>query len=178
MRRFIYTGALLLVSLVVTGLAVARSQSGEVREVSGEITAHVRGTPKLKNCDAPNDHTFQVRGKFLGTLSSSDARLAGDVEIKSTLTEDADTGAGISEGRVTVRNPHNGRVKLAGRYVAATTGLTDDRFQGVIDARLAHHGGRFVANFTVENPDENLTGEFGKDAPIVPTNKAVVSTAC
>lgn len=177
MRRLVYIGVLVVVS-AVTGVAMARSQSGEVSEGSGEITAHLRGTPEVKQCDAPNDHTFRAHGTFVGTLSSSDTRLTGRLRIRSTVTGDTDTGASIARGRLTVRNAHNGNVKLAGRFVAATTGLTDERFQGVIDAKLAHGGGQVVANFTVENPDENLTGQFGMDAPLVPTNKAVISTAC
>jgi hypothetical protein len=36
-----------------------------------------------------------------------------------------------------------------------------------------------VANLTfVQNPDLSITGQFGKDEPIAPSNKAVISTAC
>ena len=178
MKRTAAVGLLLLVGLVATGIAVAHSRPGEAREVSGDISARAQGTPTIQQCGAPDDHTFRVRSVVVGTLSSPDARLAGDVKIEITTIGDVDTGAGIARGRLAVRSPANGHLKMVGRFVAATTGLTDERFQGVIDARLTRGGGQVVANFTVEAPDENLSGEFGKDAPFTPTNKAVVSTAC
>ena len=93
---------------------------------------------------------------------------------------DNDTGAGIVRAHTIVRDPASGELKVVGKFLGATTGLTDFRTQGIFHARVVSGGGELVANTTIEqNPvDFSLTGEFGKDEPIAPTNKAVVSTAC
>jgi hypothetical protein len=180
MRRAAYLVGLLLVALVATGIAVAASRSGEVTAVSGDISAQLVGTPDIRQCGAPADNTSRVRATFEGTISSSDARLAGDLKARTTLVIDNDTGDGIVRAQFRVRDPATGRLKLVGKTVAATTGLTDSRVQGILDARLVPRGGEFVANATISQNlvDLSLTGEFGKDAPIAPSNKAVVSTAC
>lgn len=179
MRRAAYIGVLVLVSVVGAGIAVAASRSGEVSAVSGDVSAQLVGTPDIRQCGAPEDNTLRVRSTFEGTISSSDPRLAGDLKARTTLVIDNDTGDGVVRGRFTVRDPASGRLKLVGRTVGATTGLADFRVQGILDARLVPGGGEFVANSTInQNPDLSLTGEFGKDEPIPPTNKAVISTAC
>jgi hypothetical protein len=179
MRRPAYLILLVLVGLAATGIAVAATRSGEVTAVSGDISAQLVGTPDVRPCGAPEDNTLRVRATFEGTITSSDPRLAGDLSLRSTLVFDADTGDGIVRARFTVRDPDSDRLKVIGRAVGATTGLTDFRFQAVLLARVVPGGGEVVANATVfQNPDLSLTGEFGKDTPIAPTNKAVISTAC
>jgi hypothetical protein len=179
MRRPAYLILLVLVGLAVTGIAVAATRSGEVTAVSGDISAQLVGTPDIRPCGAPEDNTVRVRATFEGTVTSSDPRLAGDLSLKTTLVVDNDTGDGTVRVRFTVRDPVTDRLKVIGRAVGATTGLTDFRVQGVLVGRLVRGGGEVVANATVfQNPDLSLTGEFGKDTPIPPSNKAVISTAC
>jgi hypothetical protein len=179
MRRSAYLGVLVLVSVAATGIAVAASRSGEVRAVSGDISADLVGTPQIEQCGAPKDNTERVRATFEGMLSSADASLAGDLKSRTTLVIDNDTGDGIVRADVIVRDPASGELKVVGKFLGATTGLTDFRTQGILHASVMPDGGELVANTTIEqNPDLSLTGEFGKDEPIAPTNKAVVSTAC
>lgn len=179
MRRAAYLSVLVLFGLVAAGLAVAASRSGEVNAVSGDVSAQLVGTPDIRQCGPPEDNVERVRATFEGTVSSSDARLNGDAWARTTLVIDNDTGAGTLRGRLKIRDPASGRLKVIGRLTGATTELTDFRVQGLIDARLVPGAGELVANFTItQNADLSVTGEFGKDAPIAPTNKAVVSTAC
>ena len=180
MRRWAYLFALMLVGVAVTGIAVAASRSGEVRAVSADIEADLIGTPEFEQCGAPEDNTERVRATFEGTVSSPDASLAGDVKARTTLVIDNDTGDGIVRAFVIVRDPASGQLKVIGKFLGATTGLTDPRTQGVLHARVLPGGGELVANTTLtQDPaDLSLTGEFGKDEPVPPSNKAVVSTAC
>ena len=179
MRRLAYLGVLLALAGLAAGIAVAASISGEVRAVSGDVSARPVGTPQTRPCGAPEDNAVRLRATFVGTVTSSDARLAGDARARVTAVIDNDTGDGTVRGWLRVRDPQTGRLKVFGRVVGATTGLTDPRTQGLIDARLVPGGGEFVANFTLTvNADGSLTGEFGKDTPVAPSNKAVVSTAC
>jgi hypothetical protein len=179
MRRWAYLFALVLVGVAVTGIAVAASRSGEVRAVSGDIEAALVGTPVIEQCGAPEDNTERVRATFEGTVSSPDAALSGDVKARTTLVIDNDTGDGTVRAHVIVRDPASGEPKVVGKFLGATTGLTDFRFQGLLHARIVPGGGELVANVTLtQNEDLSLTGEFGKDDPVPPSNKAVVSTAC
>jgi hypothetical protein len=179
MRRWAYLFALVLVGGAVTGIAVAASRSGEVRAVSGDISADLVGTPEIEQCGPPEDNVQRVRATFEGTISSSDASLAGDLRARTTLVVDNDTGDGTVRARFVVRDPASGELKMVGKGLGATTGLTDFRVQGILHARIFPRGGELVANTTItQNADLSLTGEFGKDEPIPPSNKAVVSTAC
>jgi hypothetical protein len=180
MRRLAYLGVLLLLAGLAAGIAVAASISGEVKAVSGDVSAVPVGTPQTRPCGAPEDNTVRTRATFAGTVTSSDARLAGDIRARVTLVLDNDTGDGIVRGWFWTRDPQSGRLKVFGRVVGATTGLTDPRTQGLIDARVFPGGGEFVANFTLAvNANGSLTGQFGKDdPPVTPSNKAVISTAC
>jgi hypothetical protein len=179
MRRWAHLFALVLVGVAVTGIAVAASRSGEVRAVSGDISADLVETPVIEQCGAPEDNTARVRATFEGTISSPDASLAGDLRARTTLVFDSDTGDGIVRAFVIVRDPASGELKVVGTFLGATTGLTDFRFQGLLHARVVPGGGELVANVTlIQNADLSLTGEFGKDEPVPPSNKAVVSTAC
>jgi hypothetical protein len=179
MRRLAYLGVALLLVGLAAGIAVAASISGEVKAVSGDITATPVGTPRTQPCGAPEDNTVRIRATFAGTVTSSDARLAGDIRARVTVVLDNDTGDGTVRGWLRVRDPQSGRLKVFGRVVGATTGLTDPRTQGLIDARVVPGGGELVANFTLNvNADGSLAGEFGKDTPVAPSNKAVISTAC
>jgi hypothetical protein len=179
MRRLAYLGVLLLLAGLAAGIAVAASISGEVRAVSGEVTARPLGTPQTRPCGAPGDNTVRIRATIVGTVTSSDASLAGDARARVTVVLDNDTGDGTVRGWLRIRDSQSGRLKVFGRVVGATTGLTDPRTQGLIDARVFPGGGELVANFTLsQNADGSLTGEFGKDTPVAPSNKAVISTAC
>jgi hypothetical protein len=177
-RRLAYLAGLLLVVLTATGIAVAASRSGEVAAVSGDISAQLVGAPDVRQCGAPEDNTFRIRATFEGTVTSSDPRLAGDLELRTVLVGDNDTGDGVVRAHVRVRDQDTGRLKLVGSAVGATTGLTDFRVQGVLEATLIPGGGELVANTTVSQDPTNLslTGEFGKDTPVAPSNKAVVNT--
>ena len=179
MRRLAYLGVALLLAGLAAGIAVAGSISGEVKAVSGEFSATPVGTPQTRACGAPADNTVRIRATFAGTLTSSDARLAGAIRTRVTLVLDNETGDGIVRGWFWIRDPQSGRLKVFGRATGATTGLTDPRTQGLLDARVVSGGGQLVANFTLNaNADGSLTGQFGKDTPVAPANKAVVSTAC
>lgn len=180
MRRLAYLGVLLLFAGLAAGIAVAASISGEVRAVSAEVTARPLGAPQTQQCGAPGDNTVRIRATFVGTvLNASDPRLAGDARARVTIVLDNDTGDGTIRGWLRIRDSQSGRLKVFGRVVGATTGLTDPRAQGLIDARVLPGGGELVANFTLAvNADGSLTGEFGKDTPVAPSNKAVISTAC
>lgn len=179
-HRLVYLAGMLLVGLTAAGIAVAASRSGEVTAVSGDISAQLVGMPDVRPCGAPEDNTARVKSEFKGTITSGDARLAGDLKARTVLVIDNDTGDGIVRAHLKVRDPATGRLKLIGRTVAATTGLTDFRVQGVLEARVIPGGGELVANATIaQDPNDfSLSGEFGKDTPIPPSNKAVVSTAC
>ena len=180
MRRWAYVFALVLVGVAVTGIAVAASRSGEVRAVSGDISAALVGTPEFEQCGAPEDNTERVQATFEGTISSPDESLAGDLKARSTLVIDNDTGDGTVRAHVIVRDSASGELKVVGKFLGATTGLTDLRTQGILHARILAGGGELVANTTLtqDATDLSLTGEFGKDEPVPPSNKAVVSTAC
>ena len=178
MRRAASLSLLVLLVLAATGIAVANSGSGEVSAVSGDISAELVGTPEVHACGDPHDNTFLIRASFEGTVSSPDERLAGDLEATSTLVGDNDTGDGVVRARFTVRDHVSGHLKLVGKLTGATTGLTDFRVQGLIDARVIP-AGELVANLTLtQHSDFSVTGQFGKDEPIAPSNKAVISTAC
>jgi len=179
-HRLAYLVGLLLVGLVATGIAVAASKSGEVTAVSGDLSAELVGTPDVRQCGAPEDNTVRIRARFEGTITSSDTRLAGDLEARTDSVIDNDTGDGVVRTRFKVRDPDTGRSKVIGRSVGVTTGLTDFRIQGILDARVVPGGGEFVANVSIDQDpvDFSITGEFGKDTPVAPSNKAVISTAC
>ncbi len=167
---------------ISTGVAVATSGSSETSPVNGDFQADLV-KQKQRPCDATNTR-FQAR--FVGTQTSSDARLEGDFEAKAESVVSNDNGWGRTEGTVTIRKTGRRSVKFRGEFVGVIE--PDGGVEGFLtgdttDRRSVH----LLANFNVDQDPATgaITGEFGKDsqtdkpyAPHEDQDPAILTNAC
>ena len=188
MRGSKWLAVAVAVGSITTGVAVAGGGSSKTMPVNGDFTAKVDGTPKVKRCDSKH---VRVRVKYVGTQTSSDARLAGDLEIRAETVVKAKKGSteygwGYTKGTFTVRKTYSPKHTLRGKFVGVVE--PDGGVEGFLTGKTQGHrrSVHLLANFNAdEHPDGSITGEFGKDsqvqkpyAPDEHEDPAVVTGGC
>lgn len=178
MSRFKWLAAVAAVGSLSVGVAVGASTSPETTPVTADFQATiVPGSLSQRQCDP--DHLL-VRLRFEGSQTSSDPRLAGDVEARVRTVINTTNGWGHSKAKVVIRDPATGRAKARADLVAVLA--PDLSIEGFI---LGHTTGpnpvKLFANFNA-NQDlatGSITGEIGKDSQTGAfQDGAVLSNAC
>jgi hypothetical protein len=112
MRKLRWPALVGVLALIGTGAAVA-SMGGSPRTdpVSAEINA-VR-TALIAQAFCPGEDGFyrQAVEEFRGTITSSDARLSGNVVVVARTLLNLATGFGTDRGSAVITDPATGRVK-------------------------------------------------------------------
>jgi hypothetical protein len=174
-RARLILAPLAVVSLAA-GVAVAGLGSSETTPVTADFQAALV-SQKEKPCDA--SHT-KFRVKFQGTLTSSDPRLTGDIEIKVSSVVANESGWGSTFGKVTVRETGGHRPKFRGRVVGVLE--PDGGAEGLLTGHtVARPHARLIANFNAQQDPQSgvLTGELGKDSQSgASQDPAILTNAC
>jgi hypothetical protein len=118
--------------------------------------------------------------RFEGTLTSSDARLAGDLVVQARSVADSQTGYGTTTAHVAIRDHATGAPKFDGTYLGVLEPGGDN--EGVLVGRtIGKHSARLVANANIDQDPNTgaITGELGKDSQTAPPqDSAVLTDAC
>ena len=163
-------------ALAVGGVALAAGgeNSAKTEAATATFTAAPAHQTKTRTCQGADGTYNETRGVYRG-MSTGDARLTGDIVIRTRTLVNLDTGLGVTRGRVFLsRSGH--RVAVAGLEAVNTQ-------RGKLDGFLVGHArnapgraqARLFANFSATfNPaGTQLTGELGSEAPVPPQNSAV-----
>jgi hypothetical protein len=162
-------------SAVSVGVAVGASPSSETTPVTGDFQAALTSQGQ-RPCGA--DAT-KFRLTFEGTQTSSDPRLAGDLEAKVRSVLSNENGYGWTSGTVAVRDPATGRLKFHGQVVGVLA--PDGGTEGFLTGHtVGKDSTRLLANFNVhQSATGALTGEFGKDTQTgAMQDPAILTNAC
>ena len=158
------------------GVAVGALQPSATTPVTARFDAKPVAEMS-RACDAT--HT-EFRVAFQGTQTSSDPRLAGNLDVRVRSVVSTTNGAGYTEGVVVVRDATTSAVKLRATVVGVVE--RDGGVEGFLNGVTgAPSSARLLANF---NAQQDLTtgavkGELGQDT-LSGTSKdpAVLSNAC
>jgi hypothetical protein len=160
---------------VSVGVAVGASRSSETTPVTGDFQAALTSEHQ-RPCGA--DAT-KFRLTFEGTQTSSDSRLAGDLEAKVRSVLSTQTGYGWTFGTVAIRDAATGRLKFHGRVVGVLA--PDGRTEGFLTGHtVGTDSTRLLANFNVQQDATGaITGEFGRDTQSGSLqDPAILTNAC
>jgi hypothetical protein len=121
------------------------------------------------------------RGRFQGTITSTDERMSGDLTVRVRSVVNTETGWGRTTGKVVIRESGGGKPKFEGRSVGVVE--PDGGVEGFLRGRtVAKPHARLFANFNLQqNLDTGaITGELGKDTLSGATfqDSAVLTNAC
>lgn len=176
MRRIRWLLAPLAAASVAAGVAVAGSQTSETTPVTADFQASLVQS-RERACDASHS-IFRVR--FEGSQTSSDARLAGDLEARVRSVVNTQTGWGRTTGRVVIRDPADDRPKFHGHFVGVVE--PGGGVEGFLEGRtVARPHVRLLANFNATQNQQTgaITGELGKDGQSGGSqDPAVLTNAC
>jgi hypothetical protein len=176
MRRISWLLAPVALASLAAGVAVAGSQTSETTPVTGDFQANLVN-PTERVCDA--SHSV-FRGTFEGSLTSSDARLSGDLKVRFRSVVNTGSGWGRTVAKVTVRETGGGHPKFRGRAVAVLE--PDGGAEGFLSGRtVAKPHVQLLANINIQQDQQTgaITGELGKDT-LSGTSKdpAILTNAC
>ena len=173
MRRLRLFGLVLLALVVTAGVAIAAG-TATTRQVSATFTAAPDEDNKRRICTG-TDGTYHIdRGVYRGTITGSDPRLTGEIVIRARSVVNVTTGYGFTRGTVVLRDPTTNQVKGTARLEAVNT--QRGKLDGFLTGRVRDPRARLLANFTAtfNAQGTSLPGQIGLDAPVPPTNSAVL----
>ena len=169
----------LAVALVVAAaaLAVAAGKGPKTDAVQATFTAQ-RTDAKAKTCTGEDGTYSEARERFAGSITG-DARITGDLLVRSHALVNQDTGLGTSRGTVRILDPATKRVKAHGKFQAVVTegGVLNGFLRGHVRSRgedPPRRDGRLWANFRAQVTEQGaVTGELGGGAS---QNTAVIQS--
>jgi hypothetical protein len=194
LTRWITVALAAVLALSVAGIAVAhkselKAASTEAAQATFTATANADKT-RTRQCTG-TDGTYDItHGVYTGTVTG-DARLTGNLTIRTKSVVNRDNGLGWTQGRVVVTDAATGKLKAGADLTAVNTerGKLDGLLQGKVKTpaetttapkakRGRHRHGNatgLLANFSAafNAGGTELSGELGSDAPVAPTNSAI-----
>ena len=158
------------------GVAVAAGggNTPKTDEAAATFTATTSDKSKTRTCEG-RDGTYNLtHGVYRGT-SSGDARLTGDIVVRTRTLVNTDTGLGTTTGRVFLKRDGR-RVAVAGlKAVNTQSGKLDGFLSGHARKTEGRGTSRLFANFSAafNASGSELNGELGSELPVLPENSAV-----
>jgi hypothetical protein len=113
-------GLALAVGVAVGGVAAA---SGDERPRTVADTGTFRASPanaKTRTCQGQDGAYLEIRGKWTGTITSSDPRLTGTLKFTARALVNTTTGLGTFKGAFRVRQA-NGKTSARGQFATVVT---------------------------------------------------------
>jgi hypothetical protein len=161
--RFLLAAAVVVVGLGAGAVAIAGSgDQPQTQAVDGEFSASpVR--VHLETCVGADGTYLEIRGRFAGTIVSSNPSLTGTLEFTAEpALINTSTGLGTFRGHFSIRSAATGKQTATGEF---NTVVTEGSLNhGMALGTFVDVGGSFdfVANFksTVDN-GLNVQGQFG-----------------
>jgi hypothetical protein len=175
MHRNKWIAAGVAVSAVSVGVALAASRSAETTSVTADF--HAALVSQQQRVCAENHTKFRL--SFAGSQTSSDPRLAGDLEAHVRSVVNTQTGYGRTSGIVLIRDPATSRLKLRGHVIGVLE--PDGGTEGfLIGSTVGTRSVHLLANFNAQQDATGaLIGELGKDTQSTALqDPAILTNAC
>jgi hypothetical protein len=192
MRRLLWIGAAVSALLISAGVVIAdHVNNAQTQQVMATFSAAPTSASRTNTCTASNGDVYHITdGVYTGTSASSDPRLNGTITIRTHSVIDYTKTIGFTTGSVELHSTNGGgNAQAALNAVNTQEGKLDGFLVGSVGGndrgdRNSQDGGsgaRLYANFSAafNSNGTALTGELGQDAPVPPTNSAIIfSGAC
>ena len=158
-------GLALAVGVAVGGVAAA---SGDERPRTEAITGTFQASPanaKTRTCQGQDGAYLQIRGKWTGTITSTDPRLTGTLKFTARALVNTTTGLGTFRGVFRVRQA-NGTPGARGQFATVVTGgnLNHGFAIAKVPRGPSPGEGAGIAHTNFESTVDqalNVTGRFG-----------------
>lgn len=170
MRRFAPLALVTVVALVVTGFAIAHEQQARKTEaVAATFTASTERV-QSRQCTGA-DGVYDVTHAVYRGTATGDARLTGQITIKTKSVVNRTSGLGTTKGYVLIRDA-DGRLKAKAHLGAVVSQHT--ALNGLARGKVKN-GGHLLANVTAtfNLAGATLSGELGSGTG---QNTAVVTS--
>jgi hypothetical protein len=135
-----------------------------------------------RTCVGQDGDYLEIRGRFVGTIASSDPRLTGELEFMAEpALVNLATGLGTFRGRFAVRDPDTRMQTAQGEFhTVVTEGALNHGFAlGKTTGQRGEPSDDFFANFkSTLDGSLNVTGEFGATAADPRTPAVVQGGRC
>jgi hypothetical protein len=173
--------AVCLAILGAVGTSGAQDNRPHTESVSGTFLASPDNVMQ-RTCVGQDGEYLEIRGRFVGTIASSDPRLTGELEFMAepALVNQA-TGLGTFRGRFAVRDPDTRMQTAQGEFhTVVTEGALNQGFAlGKTMGRPGEPSDSFFANFkSTLDGSLNVTGEFGVTSADARTPAVVQGGQC
>ena len=173
MRRITWIAIAAALTLTVAGIAVA-SERDQPRTEPVAATLQAERTRVDERTCTGTDGTYRVaRERFVGTSTSSDARLTGKLVVRTQTFVNQTTGYGVARGALVIRDPATDEPKAKGHLLAVVS--AGGTWNGTIVGKV-RGAGRLVANFSGTSAGGTLAAELG--AGTGQNSAVVVRRAC
>lgn len=153
-------------------VAFAQGNQPRTQPVSGIFTASPQNV-KQRVCDGQDGSYLEIRGLFSGVITSSDPRLAGNLEFMAEpALVNLTTGFGTFRGRFRIADATTGAQKAQGEFLTVVTngGLSHGFAHGTVMNAGAGPSDNFFASFkSTFDAALNVSGQYGgADDPRTP----------
>lgn len=169
----------LVVAVAVGSVSVAAAVAASRSEQTTPVTADFHASLTSEKQRACGENHLRFRITFEGTQTSSDPRLAGDLQASVRSVVNTRNGYGSTSGAVLIRDPATGRLKFHGRVVGVLE--PDGGTEGFLTGTTVGKGSVHVlANFNAQQDATGaLTGELGKNTQSgALQDPAILTDAC
>jgi hypothetical protein len=157
--------AVCIVILGTTGTSGAQGNRPRTEPVSGTFAASPDNVMQ-RFCQGEDGQYLEIRGRFEGTIASSDPRLTGVLEFMAEpALVNLTTGFGTFQGPFSIRDAAGGRQKARGEFHNVVTNviLNHGFALGKVTNQESGPSDDFFAQFkaTFDPATFNVTGQFG-----------------
>lgn len=180
MRLLRYLGALMIVALAATGIAIAAGGgTPKTDPAQATFTAQPDASKtKTRTCTGADGTYHETNGFYTGTSVSSDPRLAGNIVLRTHTLVNITSGLGTTVGNVKLKGLNGNHSEARLWAVNTHSGKLDGFVVGNGHGAGKGNNAKLFANFsaTFNNDGSQLTGELGQEVPVAPNNSAVFQT--
>jgi hypothetical protein len=175
MRRSILA-LVTLVALLAAGAALAHKlQATGTNRAAATFTATPTAQTRTTTCTGPDGAYTITRGVYTGTSVGGTVpggtQLTGNITVRTFSVVNTTKAIGWTKGAVVIRDATTGTTKARASLVGVNTGPKLDG----LTIGAVRGAGKLIANFSATaSATGTVTGELGADAPVAPTNSAIL----
>jgi hypothetical protein len=154
------------IAILCIGAVLAGGEDNRPRTdpVTGTFSAFPQPNVRQRLCQGADGMYLEIRGKFAGSITSSDPRLTGNLEFNADALVNLTTGFGTFRGPFQITDSATGRPKVRGDFQTVVTEASLNH--GFAIAKVLNRGNGpsedLFANFkSTFDSNLNVTGQFG-----------------
>ena len=146
------------------GIAGGEDNRPRTQPVTGTFRASPQPNVKQHVCQGVDGMYLEIRGKFAGSITSSDPRLTGHLEFSADALVNLTTGFGTFQAPFQITDPATGRPKVRGDFHTVVTEASLNHGFAVGKVLNQDNGPaeQVFANLqSTLDQNLNVTGQFG-----------------